>query len=147
MNGPVTIYWKKYKPQLPALVYRSEFDYYKSQKVFPVNSKLKYLEEFWAELFLIVLAFLGGLCETYHWYPMDGAFGLVVKGITIVAFFGLIGLIISTMNFVKYNAETNRLTKHLRQALSNSNTYEAFCSEMSQIDNRYILQYEELRND
>ena len=147
MTGPITIFWKKYNSHLPALVYRSEFEYYKSHEVFPVNSKLKYLEEFWAELLLIFLVFLGWLCEKYHWYPLNGAFGLLVRGVSIVAFFGFIGLVVSTINYLNYYRESNRKINYLNNALLSSYTYEIFCSEMGRIDKRYITQYEILKND
>ena len=147
MNGPITIFWKKYNPKIPELIYRSEFDSYKSQKIFPVNFKFKYLEEFWAELSLAFLGVLCVLCEEYYWYPLNGAFGFLLKGVLLVSFFSLIGLVISSINYTNYYFESKRKITHLKKALLNSDTYDAFCSEMSQIDKRYIMEYEKLKND
>lgn len=147
MTGPITISWKKYNPKFPHLIYRSEFEFYKSHKIFPVNFKFNYIEEFWAELLLIFLGILCLLCEKYHWYPLDGAFGVLLRCILFVAFFSLISLAISSINYIKYYSESNSNINLVKKILLDSDSYETFYSEMSQIDKRYIIEYEKLKND
>lgn len=147
MVSGISIIWKKYNVQLPALIYRSEFDVFKSHKTSPANFKFNYIAEFWFDLILIFLGVLSILCEKYHWYPLNGVFGILLYVIVFTSFMASIGLVISSINYVDHFRDNNRLINQVKKVLINSNTYEDFCSEMSRIDKRYITQYQKLKND
>ena len=67
--------------------------------------------------------------------------------VLFVAFFSLISLAISSINYIKYYSESNSNINLVKKILLDSDSYETFYSEMSQIDKRYIIEYEKLKND